>query len=266
MIHPSAVIHPQAKLGPGVRVGPCAVIDADVELGADCDVGPQVYITGVTKIGSGNRFHAGAVIGDAPQDLKYNNAPTRVFIGDHNIFRENVTVHRATTVEGETRVGSNCLFMAGSHIGHNSQVGNHVIMANGSLLGGHAIVYDKVFISGNCAVHQFSRVGTLAMMQGGGFAGQDVPPYTVLLNGKNTICGLNSIGLRRAGIAAPQRLELKRLYHFLFRSGKNLREAAAEARGQFTSVESLTMLDFIATSKRGMSADIKTHHQDADEE
>jgi len=266
MIHPTAVIHPQAKLGPGVRVGPYAVIDEGVELGADCDVGPQVYLTGVTKIGTGNKFHAGAVIGDAPQDLKYKNKPTRLTIGDHNVFREHVTIHRSTTVEGETRIGSNCLLMASSHVGHNSELGNHVILANGALLAGHVIVQDKVFISGNCAVHQFCRVGTHVMMQGGSFAGKDVPPFTVLLIGKNTICGLNSIGLRRAGMPAEERLELKRLYHTLFRSGKNLREAAAAAKKTFNSPAAVTMLEFIAEAKRGVCADISTHHASSDEE
>src|SRR6185312_3215297 len=137
MIHPTAIIHPKAKINADVSVGPYAVIDADVELGAGCVVGPHVYLTGVTKIGTGNKFHAGSVIGDAPQDLKYKDAPTRLRIGDNNIFREFVTVHRSTKPDEETVVGSNNFFMVNSHIAHNCQVGNYVIIANGSLLAGH---------------------------------------------------------------------------------------------------------------------------------
>ncbi len=265
MIHSTAIIHPQAKLGPDVTVGPYAVIDEMVELGAGCDVGPHVYITGVTRVGKGNKFHASCVIGDAPQDLKYKSTPTRLRIGDNNVFREHVTAHRSTTADGETVIGSNCLFMACTHIGHNSEVGDHVIMANGSMLAGHVTVQDRVFISGNCAVHQFCRVGTLAMMQGGSFASVDVPPFSITLIGKNTITGLNSVGLRRAGFTGEQRLELKRLYRALFRSGKNLREAVAEAKKQFTGTAAVTMLEFIAGAKRGVCSDIHTHREEDEE-
>lgn len=266
MIHPTAIIHPTARLGANVRVGPYSVIDAGVELGADCVVGPQVYITGVTRIGAGNKFHAGAVIGDAPQDLKYKDAPSRLRIGDNNVFREHVTVHRSTKAEEETVIGSNCLFMACTHVGHNSVVGNHVIMANGALLAGHVTVQDRVFISGNCAVHQFCRVGTLAMMQGGCFLSQDIPPYTIGANGVNKICGLNVVGLRRAGMTAEQRIELKKLYQALFRSGKNLREAVAEAQQTFTGAAARVMLEFVSGAKRGVCSDGSVRFNDEDEE
>src|SRR5712675_2123715 len=134
MIHPTAIIHPKAKLDATVRVGPFAVIDEAVELGANCVVGPHVYLTGETKIGANNSFHAGCVIGDAPQDLKYKGEPTRLRIGDNNVFREQATVHRSTTSDGETIIGSNNFFMANSHIAHNCLVGDHVIFANGALL------------------------------------------------------------------------------------------------------------------------------------
>lgn len=254
MIHPTAIIHPQAKLGANVRVGPYAVIDAAVELGDNCVVGPQVYLTGVTKIGAGNKFHAGAVIGDAPQDLKYKDEPTRVRIGDGNVFREHVTIHRSNKLEEDTVIGSHCLFMAGSHVGHNSVVGDHVVMANCAMLGGHVTVQDRAFISGSCLVHQFTRVGTLAIMQGGAGIGQDLPPFTIA-TGVNTICGLNIVGLRRAGFASEQRLELKQLYKALFRSGQNLREAVARAREKFSSPGAKIMLDFVATAKRGVCSD-----------
>jgi UDP-N-acetylglucosamine acyltransferase len=254
MIHPTAIIHPKAKLDSSVEVGPYAVIDAGVELGAYCVVGPHVYLTGETKIGSHNKFHAGCAIGDAPQDLKYKNEPTRVRIGDHNVFREHVTVHRATKTDGETVIGSHNFLMANCHVGHNSQLSDHVIIANGALLGGHATVQDRAFISGNCLVHQFTRVGTLAIMQGGSAISKDLPPFTIA-RGDNGICGLNAVGLRRAGFTAEQRLELKKLYHALFRSGKSLRTAIAEAQKKFSSPAAKVLLDFAADAKRGLCSD-----------
>jgi UDP-N-acetylglucosamine acyltransferase len=254
MIHPTAIIHPHAKLDATVRIGPYAVIDADVEIGADCVVGPQVHITGVTKIGKGNRFHAGCVIGDAPQDLKYKNEPTRLEIGDNNVFREHFTANRATTPEHATVISSNCFFMASAHIGHNCVVGNHVIIANSTALAGHVTVHDRAFISANCLVHQFCRVGTLALMQGGAGISKDLPPFTVA-RGVNGICGLNVVGLRRAGFSPGERLELKKLYHVLFRSGMNFANAVAEAQKTFSSRGATTMLDFLAAAKRGVCAD-----------
>jgi UDP-N-acetylglucosamine acyltransferase len=265
MIHPTAIIHSNAKLDSTVQVGPFAVIDAGVELGAECVVGPHVYLTGETKIGVGNKFHAGCVIGDAPQDLKYKDEPTNVRIGDNNVFREHFTVNRSTKPDGLTSIGANNFLMANGHVGHNCEVGNHVIMANGALLAGHVTVQDRAFISGNCLVHQFTRVGTLTMMQGGAGIGQDLPPFTIAM-GVNTICGLNIIGLRRAGYSAEQRLELKQLYKFLFRSGKNLRAAVAEAREKFTSPGAKIMLEFVAAAKRGVCADLGASTRDNDEE
>ncbi len=254
MIHPTAVIHPKAKLDASVRVGPYAVIDEAVELGAGCLVGPHVYITGVTTIGAKNTFHAGCVIGDAPQDLKYDGAPTRLRIGDGNVFREHFTVHRSTKTREETIIGSNNFFMQHAHVAHNCVVGNQIIIAGGALLAGHAEVQDRAFISGNCLVHQFTRVGTLAMMQGGAAISMDLPPFTVAV-GENEICGLNLVGLRRAGFDAEQRLELKRLYHALFRSRKNRRDALASAREKFRSPVAATLLEFVSAAKRGVLSD-----------
>jgi UDP-N-acetylglucosamine acyltransferase len=252
MIHKTAIIHPKAKLDPTVEVGAYAVIDAGVELGAHCIVGPHVYLTGVTKIGAHNTFHAGCVIGDAPQDLKYHGEPTRVQIGGHNVFREHVTVHRSTTADGETAIGSRNFFMAGSHVGHNTRVGNHVIMANGALLAGHVIVHDYAFISGNCCVHQFCSVGTLTMMQGGACITRDLPPFTIAANGVNKLCGLNVVGLRRANFNPAQRLELKKIYHLIFRRKKNLASAIEEVRKKFSSPAATAIVDFVTGSKRGV--------------
>jgi UDP-N-acetylglucosamine acyltransferase len=261
MIHPTAIIHPLAKIGANVRIGPHAVVDANVELGADCVVGPHVYLTGVTRIGTANVFHAGSVIGDAPQDLKYQDEPTRLEIGDGNVFREHVTVHRSNKLAEATFIGSNNLFMAGAHVAHNCLVGNRVIFANGATLGGHVTVQDSAFLSGHCLVHQFCRVGTLAIMQGGSAISKDLPPFTVA-RGDNGICGLNTIGLRRAGFSAPERQELRQLYHLLFRSGKLFHSAIAEAENLCKSAGAKVLLDFVSAAKRGICADTGGHNLD----
>jgi UDP-N-acetylglucosamine acyltransferase len=171
------------------------------------------------------------------------------------VFRECATIHRSTKTDAETVVGSHNFFMATAHIGHNSHLGDHIIIANGTSLGGHVVVQDRAFISGNCLVHQFTRVGTLALMQGGSAISKDLAPFTIA-RGDNGICGLNVIGLRRAGFTAEQRLELKRVYHLLFRSGKNLRAAMEEAQNKFTSPTAKILLDFIAATKRGVCRDV----------
>jgi UDP-N-acetylglucosamine acyltransferase len=209
-----------------------------VEVGPDCVIGPHVYLTGLTTIGAHNRFYAGCVIGEAPQDLKYAGEPTRLRIGDQ-----------------ETVIGSRNYFMANSHVAHNCRLGDGIILANGVLLGGYATLDDRVFLSGNCLVHQFVRVGTLALMQGGSAISKDLPPYTVA-HETNVLCGLNTVGLRRAGLTPATRLELKQLYHALFRGGRNLRAAVADAQKTFASAPARAMLDFVAASARGVCAEV----------
>jgi UDP-N-acetylglucosamine acyltransferase len=261
MIHPSAIISPGAQLDSSVEVGPFSVIDGQVSLGPGCRVGPYVYLTGRTAIGPENRFHAHCVIGDAPQDVKYKDAPTGLRIGAHNLFREGCTVHRSAKPEEETIIGSHNFLMVNSHVGHNAHLGDHVILANGALLGGHVEVEDRVFISGNCLVHQFTRVGQLAIMQGGAAISQDLPPF-MMARGVNNICGLNTIGLRRAGLSSADRLELRGLYQKLFLSGMNLSKALAEARKEVVSDSARHLLEFIEASKRG----ICRHRGGADDE
>jgi UDP-N-acetylglucosamine acyltransferase len=260
MIHPTAIIDPRAEVAADVEVGPCAVIDADVVVGAGCRLGPHVYLTGRTTIGVGNIFHAGCVIGGASQDLKYKGEPTRLRIGDHNTFREHVTVNRSSGPEEDTVLGNHNLLMACSHVGHNTVIGNHARLANGALLGGHVMIEDYAIISGNAMVHQFTRVGTLAMMQGGAAISKDLPPFT-MARGDNAICGLNIIGLRRAGFTADERLDLKRAYRLLFRGSLPLRSAATAARERFTSGPARLLIDFVATSERGVCADVSRARQ-----
>jgi UDP-N-acetylglucosamine acyltransferase len=265
MIHPTAIVHPKARLDATAQVGPYAVIDEGVELGAHCVVGPHVCLMGLTSVGVHNRFHAGCVIGDAPQDLKYGGEPTRLRIGNNNVFREHVTVHRSNNPVEETVIGSNNFLMQHSHVAHNCVLCDHVILAGGALLAGHAVVQDRAFISGNCLVHQFTRVGTLALMQGGSAVSKDLPPFTVALR-ENEICGLNVVGLRRAGISAEERLELKKLYRILFREGRNLRAAVEVAQKEFNSPAARVMLEFVIAAKRGVCADVGTGGAESDEE
>jgi UDP-N-acetylglucosamine acyltransferase len=255
MIHPTAVIHSKAQLDPTAQVGPYAVIDEHVVVGARCLIGPHVYLTGRTLIGAENVFHAGCVIGDAPQDVKYRSAPTGLRIADRNIFREHTTVHRANRPEEDTVIGSNNFLMAHSHIGHNVRVGEGVIVANGALLAGHVSVGDRAFISGNCLVHQFVRIGTLAFMQGGSAISKDLPPFT-MARGDNRICGLNTVGLRRAGVLPAERLELRRLYHLLFRSDLAWRNRIELAGKQCQSDYARLLIAFVTSAQRGVCADI----------
>jgi len=265
MIHPTAIIHPGAQLHSSVEVGPFAVIDQDVSIGPDCRIGPHVYLTGLTAIGTGNRFYAGCVIGEAPQDVKYKDEPARLEIGGHNLFREGCTVHRSA-IDGEaTVIGSHNFIMVNSHVAHNARMGDHVILANGALLAGHAQVADRAFISGNCLVHQFTRIGTLALMQGGAAISKDLPPFTIA-RGYNRLGGLNIIGLRRAGFTPAERLELKKLYHLLFRSRGNFSAALADARRNFTSAPARTLLDFLAAAKRGVCMDSADPENESDAE
>ncbi|MFM1767531.1 MAG: hypothetical protein RJA22_60 [Verrucomicrobiota bacterium] len=254
MRHPTAVIHPGARLDASVEVGPYAVIEEGVVLGPGCVVGPYVHLAGRVVAGARNRFHAGCVIGDAPQDLKYDGAPTEVRIGEGNTFREHVTVNRASRAGGATVIGSHNFLMASAHVGHDCTVGDHVIMANGALLGGHVQVGDRAFLSGISGAHQFVRIGTLALMQGTTAVTKDLPPYCMARD-VNRLCGLNTVGLRRAGIPGPERMELRRLYHELFRGRRPWKETLVAARGEYTGAPALALLEFVAGSKRGVCAD-----------
>ncbi len=254
MIHPTAIVHPGAQLDSSAEVGPYAVIDGEVSIGPDCRIGPYVYLTGLTTIGAGNRFYAGCVIGEAPQDVKYKDEPARLEIGDHNLFREGFTAHRSAKAGEATVIGSHNFLLVNSHVAHNVRLGSHVILANGALLAGHAEVGDHAFISGNCLVHQFTRVGALALMQGGAKISKDLPPFAIA-RGSNRLAGLNIIGLRRAGFTSAERLELKKLYHLLFCRRGKFSDALAEAQKNFTSAHARTLLDFAASSRRGLCLD-----------
>ena len=265
MIHPTAFVSPTAKIGSHCVIGPYVVIDGGVSLGSGCKVGPHSHLTGDTVIGSDNEFHAGCVIGDEPQDVKYDGAPTRLRIGDNNIFREHVTIHRSNKLSEDTVIGSNNFLMAHTHVGHNSVLGNHIIMANGALIGGHATIADRVFISGNCLVHQFVRIGRYALMQGGSAITKDLPTG-MISRGFNGVCGLNAVGMRRAGVPAASRSALKRLYHQIYRSGLNIRAAVALAKESFTDDLARETIEFIEQSKRGIVSETRRGHAAVEQE
>lgn len=252
MIHTTAIIDPKAEVPTSVSVGPYAVIDEGVKMGEGNSIGPHVHLTGDTILGRRNIIHGGAIIGEAPQDLNYQGEPTRLRIGDENVFREHVTLHRSNTEEEDTIIGSHNFFMANSHVGHNAVVGNHTILANGALVGGHAVIGDGVFLSGNCCIHQFVRIGTLAMMQGNSGVSQDVPPFTMVMFGLNMMCGLNTVGLRRAGFTSEQRSELKTCYKRVFMEGGNVGQVVKQALEESPGEKAQEMLEFIAASTRGV--------------
>ena len=224
MIHKSAVIDQDAKVHPSVRIGPYAVIGPNVEISENVIIHSHVNISGNTKIGKGNVFYPFASIGNDPQDLKYNGEKTALEIGDNNKFREYVTVNPGTIGGGQlTKIGNNCLFMISSHIAHDCNVGDNVIIANNVPLGGHVTIENNVVIGGNSAVQQFTRIGQMAMI--GGMTGvlHDVIPYGLSVGNRNYLSGLNLIGLRRANFNNKDILGLSEAYKEIFIS-KNLNE------------------------------------------
>ncbi len=253
MIHPTAIIDPKAKIGPGVKIGPYAVIGPNVEIGEGTEIMAHVVIDGWTTIGKYCRFFPSASIGSEPQDLKFQGEKSYVIIGDYSVFREYVTVSRATGEGGETRIGSHCLFQACTHIAHNCNVGNYVIMSNCAGLAGHVTIEDRVVIGGIAGVHQFVKIGRNSMIGGLAKVVQDIPPF-VIADGQPARCiGLNSVGLSRAGIPENVRRELKKAFRILYRSGLNLGQAIAEMEQELDSSEEVEhFLRFLRDAERGI--------------
>lgn len=253
MIHEKAIIESGASVGQDVSIGPFSMIEAGATVGDHCVIGPHVTIMKHVTLGPNCRVHAGAVIGDLPQDLGFKDGESFVRVGAGCTLREGVTIHRGTKPGTATELGEGCFLMAFSHCAHNVKLGNRVIMANGSLLGGYVEVGDGAFISGNCMVHQFCRVGRLAMLGGGGCASKDVPPFVTLRTCSfNEVLGLNVVGLRRAGVDSGQRKEIKQAFRTVYASGLNVSQAVEKIRGTFASGPALEFCEFIETSKRGI--------------
>lgn len=228
-IDPRAVVAPGAKLAEGVQVGPFAVIGAGVEIGEGSIIAPHAVINGPTVIGRECHVFQFASIGDAPQDKKYRGEPTRLEIGDRNVFRECCTVNRGTVGgHGVTRIGSDNLFMAYSHVAHDCVVGDHCILSNCTALAGHVELADWVILSGYAAVHQFCKVGAHAFLANNTAATRDVPPYLLVAGTPAEPKGINSEGLKRRGFTAEQIANIKQAYRVLYRDGLKLEEAGQE--------------------------------------
>ncbi len=253
-IDPRAVVAPTAKLGEGVEVGPFAIIGPDVEIGAGTIVGPHAVVTGWTKLGSHNRIFQFASIGDAPQDKKYAGEPTRVEIGDRNVFREYVTVNRGTTHDqGITRVGSDNLFMASSHIAHDCIVGSHCVFANLATLGGHVEVDDHVILAGFTGVHQFCKIGAHAFIANNTAVTRDVPPYVMAVGHPAVPHSINATGLSRRGFTSEQVRNIKNAYRTLYRMDLPLDAAMEKLReAAKTQAEIVPFVEFVARSTRSL--------------
>jgi len=219
-IHSTAIVDPTAELADDVEIGPYCIVEGDVKIGAGTVLRPHAIVRGHTTLGEGNRVDSHCVLGGEPQDLKFTpETVSYLRIGDGNVFREGVTISRGTGKGSETRVGSRTYWMANSHAGHNAVIEDEVILVNGALLAGHTTVGRRAILSGNAVVHQFCWIGELVMVQGMAGVGQHVPPFTLVSN-TNQVVGLNAVGIRRAEyIDGRDRLEIKEVFHEVYRSG-----------------------------------------------
>ena len=256
-IHPTAIVAQGARIPESCTVGPFCTVGPDVELGERCDLVSHVVLDGHLRMGDDNRVFSFACLGIAPQDLKYNDEPTRLVLGDDNTIREYVTISRGTAGGGGlTQVGSGCLIMAYTHIGHDSRIGNGCILANAATLAGHVVVEDYASVGALCPVHQFCRIGRYSYIGGGTTITQDVLPYSLTcIERNNHAYGLNKVGLERRGFTPEQLKELRQAYRLLTGSKLNTTDALAAMRKMLEErpAEHVQYLvEFIATSERGV--------------
>jgi UDP-N-acetylglucosamine acyltransferase len=254
MIHPTAIIHPKAKIGSGCEIGPYCVIGEHVVLGSGCKLYSHVVIDGHTKLGRGNEIFPFASIGLKTQDLKWNDGVTRTEIGDHNTFREYVTIHSATGDGEITRVGSHNHILAYCHIAHNVMLGDHVIMSNVATLAGHVVVEDYAVIGGLAAIHQFCRIGKMAMIGGCSKVVQDVPPFMMADGNPAETRTINKIGMERNGVSEKAQIALRQAYKILFREGLTVSNAVAKVEKKLPPLPEIRYLvHFVRASERGIS-------------
>jgi UDP-N-acetylglucosamine acyltransferase len=252
-VHPTAVVGPNVRLADTASVGPYAVLDGYITLGEACVVRPHALLTGRVVAGANNDFGPGCVIGDRPQHAAYKGEDTGVTIGDGNTFREHVTVHRAMPgSRAFTAIGNRNLFMAGSHIGHDSTVGDDNVLANNALLAGHVTLSDRVFLSGNSAVHQYVRVGPLALISGMSGATQDVPPFWIVRD-INVAAGVNVIGMKRAGYSGADIVAVRRAFKMIYLDKMTVTAAADRMEREEAESPAVQMIvEFIRGAKRGV--------------
>ena len=250
----TAIVSPKAELAADVTVGAYAVIGDNVQIGAGTWVGPHAVINGPTTLGAANRVFQFASIGDAPQDLKYKGEPTRLEIGDRNVFREFTTMNRGTVQGGGiTTIGSDNLFMAYTHVAHDCHVGNRCVMANYATLGGHAELGDWVIMGGYSGIHQFTKVGAHAFLGNNAAVTRDVPPYIMAVGSPAVPHSINSEGLKRRGFTPEQIRNLKNAYRVLYRSDLKLADAVEELKSRVSTQPELRIfVDFIGESTRSL--------------
>ncbi len=253
MIHRTALVDPTAHLGDGVTVGPYTIIGPHVTVGERCQIAAHAVLERNVKLGQGVKVGYGTVLGNDPQDLKYQGEETWVEIGDGTVLREYCTVNRATAATGKTAVGQRCFLMSYVHVAHDCVLGNDVIIANAVQMAGHVHVGDRAIVSGLVPIHQFVRIGTYAFVGGGSRVNQDVPPYTKAVGNPVRLYGLNSVGLQRAGFEPEVKLALKRAYRLLFNSELTVSQGIARARAELPAIPEVeTFLKFIEASQRGV--------------
>ena len=250
-IHPLACVHPDARLGETVSVGPFCQIEADVEIGDGCTLEASCSVKNGVRLGRENHIYEGAVLGGRPQYLGAGEELGQLIIGDGNHIRENATLHRGLKPGKDTIVGGGNFFMVGVHIGHDCQVGNNVIMANNAMLGGHVTVQDRAFLSGNVAVHQFCRIGSLAMVGGQARVTRDIPPFVMIDGQTSLMVGLNKVGLKRAGFTRDEIAEIKAIYRYAFSSDLSWNEILASLPQKFPTGHSAEFAEFLAGGTRG---------------
>jgi UDP-N-acetylglucosamine acyltransferase len=250
-IHPTAIVGERVTLGSDVRVGPFAIIEDDVVIGDRCVIGARAQIGSLTEIGPDNQIGVGAVIGGDPQILGWEPVDSRTVIGSGNVIREYATVHRAKHAGDATVIGDDNFIMAVSHIAHDCQIGNRVVICNGALVAGHVTVGDRAFISGNCPIHQFVRIGRFAMIRGLTAVGKDVVPFT-LIDQTNTVRSLNLVGLRRSGLPADNQRGIREAYRVIFRTTRPVSESLKTLEASPQCDEVREIIDFIRTSERGI--------------
>jgi len=252
-IHPTAIIDPQAELDGSVTVGPFCVIDGHVQVGAGCRLYQNVFLTGWTRIGPDCELHPGVIVGHTPQDIKYKGERSYCRIGRGTILREYVTIHRGTVPESETVVGEDCFLLGGSHVAHNCTLGNRVTLINNVLLAGHVEVQDGVTMGGGALVHQFVRIGELAMITGNARVQMDILPFA-LVDQDGRIAGLNRVGLRRAGISRDDASSIRDAYRIALGRGLSLAQRIEGLQSVPASPPVARIVEFLkAESKRGLA-------------
>lgn len=252
MIHTTAHISPTARIADDAEIGPNVIVGDNSVVGSGTRVMANAVIGPWTTIGSGNVIHYGAIVGHDPQDIGYNGEESYAVIGNGNIIREYATIHRGNRPGTTTVLGDNNFIMIQSHVAHNCELGNNIVLAGGALLAGHVVVADKAIISGNCVVHQFCRIGRLAMMRGLSRTSRDVPPFCIM-DETHTVKSLNLIGLRRNGFDAKKVRALKNAYLILFRGGLNMQNAIEQVEAEVDLTDDVQeLLEFIRSSKRGV--------------